>query len=156
MTKHAYPTPPGVFPETSLGGYLPAGRSRPAPEVTGPTGHAAIAAFEGALDRLEDAIDLETSTLEARRPSDFQEFNRLKSRSLLELTRLMRALPAGADEGLREPIARLRDKLVRNQAVLKLHLDAVQEIAGLLVNALGESESDGTYGMAQRQREAAR
>ena len=45
MNRAADPVPPGTFPETSLGGYLPSGR-RPSPDAGGPTGHAAVAAFE--------------------------------------------------------------------------------------------------------------
>jgi hypothetical protein len=155
MNRVADPVPPGTFPETSLGGYLPSGR-RPSPDAGGPTGHAAIAAFESAMVRLEEAIGLETSALEAGGTADLDEINRLKSRSLLELTRLTRGLPAAAGERLAEPVARLHGKLLRNQAVLKRHLDAVQEIAGLLAHALGEADSDGTYGMAQRRRGTAR
>ncbi|HMN88142.1 MAG TPA: flagellar protein FlgN [Bauldia sp.] len=115
-----------------------------------PTGHAAVAALSAAMARLEEAIDAETEALEARRPVDLEALNRLKSRSLLELTRLARTLPPAGNAGLAAAVAGLTEKLVRNQAVLRLHLDAVQEISGLLAHALGEAESDGTYGLAPR------
>ena len=142
------PAPELGFPETSLGGYLPASRQAKAeePRIVPP---ASMIALEDALDRLEETIDRETATLEAHRSADLDEINRRKSHSLLELTRMTRTLPATADQRLRRRLDRLRVKLLRNQTVLKLHLSAVQEIASLLVGALGEADSDGTYGMAR-------
>jgi hypothetical protein len=145
-----------AFPEESLGDYLPIAANQRRPEPSRSPPPAAFAAFAGALDRLEEIIDQETSTLEAHKPTDLPDFNRRKSCSLLELMRITRALPAAGDVGLRARLQRLRKKLERNQSVLKLHLDAVREIGDLLVGALGEADSDGTYGMPLRRRETAR
>jgi hypothetical protein len=145
-----------AFPETGLAGYLPVGRkSRPLEEPK-PAGAAVIAAFEGTLARLEDIIDQETAALEAHQPTDLADFNRRKSTSLLELSRIMRSLPSKLDKVVNARLQRLREKLERNQAVIMLHLTAVGEISDLLVGALGEADSDGTYGMAARKREGAR
>lgn len=155
MSRPVDPMPPGGFPETSLGGYLPTGR-RTTPQVVGPTGGAALVAFQSAAARLEEIIDHETAALAERRAVDLDEINRLKSRSLLELTRLIRVLPEDVGDRLSETVLPLHRKLLRNQAVLRLHLEAVQEIAGLLANTLGEFESDGTYEMARRRPGGAR
>lgn len=144
-----------TFPETSLGEYFPAAPKTRAVEEARPAAPAAFAALAGALDRLEEIVDLETSTLAAHKPADLPDLSRRKSCSLLELMRMTRALPGAPDAGLRGRLEQLRGKLDRNQSVLKLHLEAVREIADLLVGALGEAESDGTYGMPLR-REAAR
>jgi hypothetical protein len=145
-----------AFPEDSLGAYLP-GRAATAPRPPEPRlpPPAVVAGFLAALDRLEETIDLETSALEKHAPADIADFNNRKSRSLLELTRLVRTLPPAAEPALRTRLAALKGKLLRNQTVLKLNLDAVREIADLLLGALGEAESDGTYGMATGRRDAA-
>ena len=142
------------FPETSLGAYLPGTPAR-APDETRLPPTAAVAGFLAALDRLEETIDLETSALEAHKPADIGDFNNRKSRSLLEITRLARALPPGAQPRLKMRLDRLHAKLKRNQTVLKLNLEAVREISDLLLGALGEADSDGTYAMPGSRREAA-
>jgi hypothetical protein len=103
------------------------------------------------LTRLEATIDAETQALLARAPIDQDEFNRRKSQSLLELTRLTRRLddaPAGPE--LAACLTRLRDKLARNQEVVALHLRAVEEVSEVVATALRAAESDGTYAPAAR------
>jgi len=98
------------------------------------------------VKRLEAVIEEETEALEARLPVDLAALNRRKSQGLLELTRLTRGLePAGLDATLGIHLARLRDKLARNQEVVALHLRALQEIDDTLAQAALAAESDGTY-----------
>jgi len=159
MTREADPTRhlrPSAFPELSLGEYLPAGSKLRAAEDVRAIATASVAALKSALIRLEETIDQETSALEALQPADIHEFNRRKSRSLLELTRLSRTLPENPEPDLRELLKRLRAKLQRNHTVLNLHLTAAKEISALMAGALAEAESDGTYGMPSRRKEAAR
>ena len=108
------------------------------------------------MGRLEDIIDQESTAIETHQPADFLDINRRKSHSLLELTRLTRQLPAGGEPRLKDRLVNLRAKLDRNYSVVGLHLRAVREIADLMVDALSEAESDGTYGMAQPRRGVAR
>lgn len=144
------------FPETSLGAYLPVAPSRrPAGQSRAVSPPASIA-MAGALDRLEEIIEQETATMEARLPADLPDLNRRKSCSLLELMRIMRTMPAEPDGGMKTRLNGLKIKLERNRSLLKLHLDAAREIGDLLVGALGEADSDGTYGVPLRRREFAR
>ena len=139
---------PADFPETSLGGYLPVLRNHAkSPEEPRLSGPAVLAAFANALDRLEETIEEETEALRAHRHVDLDELNRRKSRCLLELTRLSRSLPSAPEARLKARLQALSVKLAENRDVLALHLGAVREISDLLVAALGEAESDGTYGM---------
>jgi hypothetical protein len=150
MDRDPYPryTAPAAAPELSLAGYLPAGgQHRPTPAAAAPMPPSAIA---GALDRLEELIDRENSALASNEAVDHADLNRRKSQSLLEVTRLGRALPAGSAKALGPQLGRLRDKLVDNHRTLGLHMNAVREIADLIVRSLTEAESDGTYGMARR------
>jgi hypothetical protein len=114
---------------------------RPVPDAT-------LTALLRAVERIEDLLDEETAELKNHRAIDLASFIHRKGQGLLELTRASRAMngyevePAVADR-----LARLRDKLERNQAVLQLHLDAVREVADLLAKAARDAESDGTYSM---------
>ncbi len=98
------------------------------------------------IKRLEAVIEEETEALEARLPADIDGLNRRKSQGLLELTRLTRGLdPTGLDATTAIHLARLRDKLARNQQVVALHLRALEEIDDTLAQAALAAESDGTY-----------
>jgi len=98
------------------------------------------------LKRLEATVTAETEALLAHQPVDQETVNLRKSQSLLELTRLTRGLdPAGIDAATAIHLARLRDRLARNQQVVGLHLRAVEEISEIVTQAIRDSESDGTY-----------
>ena len=98
------------------------------------------------LKRLEATIEAETEALEANTEIDIEAVNRAKSQSLLELTRLARGVrPEQIDAGTGIVLARLHDKLLRNQQAVALHLRAVEEIGDTLAATLQAAESDGTY-----------
>ena len=102
--------------------------------------------LENAVRRLEEAVDQETVALRSRAPIDLQEFNNRKSQGLLELDRALRMLGANQpSDALKSALASLRDKLDLNREVLKTHLDAVREVAGIIAEAIRNAESDGTY-----------
>jgi hypothetical protein len=41
----------------------------------------------------------------------------------------------------------LRASLIRNQAALQIHLDAVREVSAIIAHSIQEVESDGTYSL---------
>ncbi|QDF39963.1 flagellar biosynthesis protein FlgN [Bradyrhizobium symbiodeficiens] len=99
-----------------------------------------------AIRRLESIVEEETVALATRQKIDFDDFSARKSRSMLEFVRLMRArMHLGGDVEVTEEIQRLREKLERNRSILEMHYDAVREIASVIVKAIKEAESDGTY-----------
>lgn len=103
-------------------------------------------ALVACIERLEDVLDLENIALVERRDADLQDCSRRKSRALLELTRIARALPPSAIEtNARAGIGRLREKLIRNRDLLQIHISAVREVADLLARVISDTESDGTY-----------
>lgn len=98
------------------------------------------------LDRLEETLNLETSALMARDLSNLEEFNRRKSQSLLEISRLVRTVESAAlDVKATKRLQELKEKLERNQDILQRHMRAVQEIASIVSSAIQNAESDGTY-----------
>jgi hypothetical protein len=99
-----------------------------------------------AIRRLQSVVEEETVALQTGKKIDFGEFSTRKSHSMLEFIRLMRVqLPQGAESEVAREIQKLRDKLERNRAVLEMHYDAVREVAEIIVRAIREAESDGTY-----------
>ena len=102
-----------------------------------------------AIERLKTTIDKETEKLEIRESVDFEAFSQRKNRGLLELTRAMRLTQgAGLDPRVVPHLADLRASLVRNQAALQIHLDAVREVSAIIARSIQEVESDGTYSVA--------
>jgi hypothetical protein len=99
-----------------------------------------------AIRRLESIVEEETVALATGKKIDFDDFSARKSRSMLEFVRLMRArMHLGSEVEITEEIQRLREKLERNRSILEMHYDAVREIATVIVKAIKEAESDGTY-----------
>jgi hypothetical protein len=98
------------------------------------------------LERLEETLDLETAALLSRDLKNLDEFNRRKSQSLLEISRMVRSAEAVALDGFAaKRFERLKVKLERNQEILQRHMRAVQEIASLISGAIQVAESDSTY-----------
>jgi hypothetical protein len=101
-----------------------------------------------AIERLKATIDEETEKLELRSLVDFDGFSQRKNRGLLELTRAVRLTQgAEADPRVVAHLTRLRASLVRNQAALQMHLDAVREVSAIIAKSIQDVESDGTYSM---------
>ena len=103
------------------------------------------------LKRLEVTVAAETEALLAHRAIDQDAVNRRKGQSLLELTRLTRGLdPERIEPEVADQLVRLRQVLQRNQDVVGLHLRAVEEISGVINEAVRFAESDGTYSQPRR------
>jgi hypothetical protein len=106
-----------------------------------------------AILRLENVVEEETAALETGKKIDFDDFSARKSRSMLEFVRLMRArIHLGAEAEITEEVQKLRQKLERNRKILEMHYDAVREVATIIVRAIREAESDGTYARTARDR----
>ncbi len=103
------------------------------------------------IERVEQVVDQETLALKTNQPIDLVEINRRKSHGLLDLTRGLRALNGGPGlQAVEGRLATLRARLNENSAVLRRHLDAVQEVSAIVARAIREGESDGTYSAAVR------
>jgi hypothetical protein len=104
---------------------------------------------EISIQRLEEIVEQETFALKNRQAINLKDYNDRKSQALLELTRTLRNVQGMASSpALVERVGSLKAKLATNQAMLKLHLEAVREISNSLSDAIRHSESDGTYTQA--------
>ncbi|MEZ0169671.1 flagellar protein FlgN [Microvirga sp. TS319] len=98
------------------------------------------------LDRLEETLDLETTALLSRDLNNLDEFNRRKSQSLLEISRMARSVEATSMDDLSvKRLERLKMKLEKNQEILERHMRAMQEISAVISGAIQAAESDSTY-----------
>jgi hypothetical protein len=98
------------------------------------------------IGRIEEVVDEETAGIRSGTGYDLKASNARKSRYLYELNRALK----GANEieflhEHREALLRLRQKLAKNEAAILAHLNAVNEVATLLKNAIQRAEADGTY-----------
>lgn len=98
------------------------------------------------IGRIDEAIAEETAAIRTDIHFDIKASNARKSRYLYELTRALK----GAREGNvpaehRDGLIRLRDKLADNEAAIRAHLSAVNEVATLMQNVIQRAENDGTY-----------
>ncbi|MBF9235639.1 flagellar protein FlgN [Microvirga alba] len=98
------------------------------------------------IERLEDTIEAETIALLSHSVVDQEEFNRRKSQSLLELSRLVRVIQdEPVDPDLIARLTQLQMKLEQNHSVIEMHLRAVQEVSEIVSGAIRSADSDGTY-----------
>ncbi|MBX3579362.1 MAG: hypothetical protein KF723_19340 [Rhizobiaceae bacterium] len=98
------------------------------------------------IGRIEQAVEEETAALRTDLGFDLKASNARKSRYLYELNRALKGVgPADLHGEQRDGIRRLREKLATNEAVLLAHLNAVNEVATLMRNAIQRHEADGTY-----------
>ncbi|MBX3582138.1 MAG: hypothetical protein KF810_09600 [Rhizobiaceae bacterium] len=124
--------------------YSPSSQSltlRPVAEPAAPTIN-----LGALIGRIEEAIGEETVSIRTDIHFDIKASNARKSRYLYELTRALK----GAREGAvpvehRDGLIRLREKLADNEAAIRAHLSAVNEVANLMQNVIQKAENDGTY-----------
>jgi hypothetical protein len=112
-----------------------------------------LGSISAIIDRIEDAIESETTAIRTDLAFDIRGSNARKSRYLYELNRAVKGL-SGRDfaEIHRDAIVRLKQKLLANEAVILAHLSAVTEVAGLIQTAIERAETDGTYSNSAYQR----
>ncbi|MEW6256082.1 MAG: flagellar protein FlgN [Pseudomonadota bacterium] len=140
---------PLMLAEAPQAGTVPAPASAPEPAMDDRAPDTASqSTLLSALERLEELVREETQALRTHADIDFAEISRRKSRSLLELTRIARAVPPRLDGGTLQRVRVLRDALQQNFELLGLHLAATQEVGSILHSAIREAESDGTYSTA--------
>jgi hypothetical protein len=99
---------------------------------------------KAALARLEKALDDENAALSSFDAANIAEFSRIKTQCLLELQRPGPLHPK-QDPQLEARLRALQQKLELNRWLLHLHLEAAKEVSAVIMSAIRESESDGTY-----------
>jgi hypothetical protein len=103
-------------------------------------------AFLGCVERLVRLIEQESAALRSKEAFDFEEYNSRKAHALLEFSRASRSVGASsAAPAVEAGLARLRARLVENAELLNHRLEAMREIAEIMICTIEMAESDGTY-----------
>ena len=118
----------------------------PTPATEAPAVFARPGNLAAIIGRIEEVVEEETAGIRNGVGYDLKASNARKSRYLYELNRALK----GANEieflqQHREGLLRLRQKLAKNEAAILAHLNAVNEVATLLKNAIQRADTDGTY-----------
>jgi hypothetical protein len=121
---------------------VPANVPRPRAE---PPSNMRGASLPGIIARIEEAVEVETKAIRTDITFDLKASNARKSRYLYELNKAVRDIRPEVLQANRDGIIRLRGKLAENEAAIAAHLKAVTEVAGLIQDAIEQSEADGTY-----------
>jgi hypothetical protein len=98
------------------------------------------------IRRIESYLDEETAALDKFLDFDFKASNDRKSQGLVDLNQALRRLKQNdLNPDMQARLVAFRGKLAKNLHKIRLHLDAVKEIASMLSEAIQNAESDGTY-----------
>ena len=127
---------------------VPANGRRAAPQVRPAAPHpdTSRALVLSVIKRIEGYLEEETAALQTSLDFDFKDLNDRKSQGLVDLNQALRRLPkSDINADLKARLEGFRKKLTANLKIIRLHLDAVKEIASILSDAIQNAESDGTY-----------
>ncbi len=98
------------------------------------------------LKRLDGILEAENEALGTDPAFDVNASNIRKSKSLYELSALVRSVPPGEmTESHAVLLQQIHTRLELNAIRVKAHMDAVQQVTELLRDAAKEAEADGTY-----------
>lgn len=102
-------------------------------------------AFSRCIDRVETVIRDEMRTLRKGGRIDFEALNQRKAHVLLEFLRLSKSVTAKNAGQSSQRLRSLQKLLGENSDLLAVRLRATEEITGIIVRHIRDSESDGTY-----------
>lgn len=106
----------------------------------------AVATARLVMGRLRQVLEEECAVLQTRSAQPLEALTARKNQLLRDLIVAQRGCASPAALDVLAPDTRsLKPVLVRNQHLLKTHIDAVKEISAIIVDAIRQSESDGTY-----------
>lgn len=117
------------------------GRAQATAANPAPFGHALAI-----IRKLQICLDEETTILTASGVPDLDSFNQRKGQGLMELNRALLGFgTVQRNSEVEAELAKLKGKIDENMRHLRLHISAVNEITGMLTDAIQREESDGTY-----------
>ncbi len=105
------------------------------------------------IGRLDAVIATETAALGRHDHAGLAEATRQKRQGLLEMARLTKAMSNTVpSQDILARLAAFRARLAANEAALQVELRAAHDVGAVIVRALREAESDGTYSRAHGRR----
>ncbi len=108
-----------------------------------------------AIRRTQATIEEETAALLRGAAADHAEFRHRKDVCLLDLSRRAPAFVRPPDDPeLMAALRGLKDAIIRNQKMLRCHVNAARKVSAIIMNAIAEEDSDRTYSATIRRRAA--
>ncbi len=99
-----------------------------------------------AIERTRATIEEETAALSSSARADHSEFRLRKDICLLDLSRRVPAFDRGrTDPILMTALLNLKDAIIRNQTMLRCHVNAARTVSAIILETIAEEESDKTY-----------
>lgn len=106
----------------------------------------ALTSLQRTLTALLTVIEDENELLARHDMARHGPFTERKNQALRELMAVQRLQPDVASSPVCKPLlARLKSSLARNANLLQLNITAVGETSAIIIRAMREAESDGTY-----------
>lgn len=115
---------------------------------------------DGTLERVTVSIDAvlkivedETAAIRALGVKEIEKYSERKGQALMSLTHLLGAGSSfGSNEVVITKLKALRVALDANRALLKIHIDAVNEVSQIIVRSVRQAQADGTYSQPRQSR----
>ena len=102
-----------------------------------------------AIRRTQATIDDETTSLASGGGADHGEYRHQKDLCLLDLSRRAPAFVRPPDDPeLMMALRELKEAIIRNQKMLRCHVNAARQVSAIIMKAISEEESDRTYSAA--------
>jgi len=101
------------------------------------------------IARLQAVVDDENADLSNCTIKSHASYAELKNQLLRELMVAQgHCRTPGSRQVLESAYLAIRESIVRNERLLKMHLEALNEVSGMIMDSIRQADSDGTY--AQR------
>ncbi len=101
--------------------------------------------FSSVLHRLSIVLDEEVKALSGKHFGDLSQIIDRKARCLLEISRIVKLMPAEGWITLKTDVQQVLDLLHANERTLAVHLEAATALGEIIKEVLIDQLSDGTY-----------
>jgi hypothetical protein len=100
----------------------------------------------GSIDAVLKIVEEETAAIRASGVAEIEKYSERKGQALMSLNRFLAAgFPLSSNDAVVSKLAALRKALDVNRSLLKIHIDAVNEVSQIIVRCVQEAQADGTY-----------
>lgn len=104
-----------------------------------------------AVEAVLRIIEEETAAIRMSGVADISRFSERKGQALMILDRFLAAgLPSSRTADFVSKLEALRRALDVNRSLLKIHIDAVNEVSQIIVRSVQDSQADGTYAQLRK------
>jgi len=101
---------------------------------------------QGLIARLQAVVEEENRSLAECSIQSHASYADLKNQLLRELMMAQGSCRSpGSRQALGSAYSAMRESIVRNERLLKMHLEALNEVSAVIMDSIRQADSDGTY-----------